>query len=206
MHLILVRHALPLRVEGTDRPADPGLSELGRLQAEEVATYLSQEPISEIWSSPLKRAYQTARPLASRLEFPIVRCEELAESDRDSPVYVPMEELRATGDERWHQLVAQRFGDGEPASRDPFCRRIVSIMERIVHQNADRSVVVFCHAGVINAYLGWVVGIEKRLWFEPRYASVSRVLASRRGHRSVDTINEVYWRAGSDRPQASGPS
>lgn len=195
MQLVLVRHALPLRVEGTDGPADPGLSEVGRRQAEEVAGYLAAEPVSQIRSSPLKRAFETAQPLAARLGLPVLVDDDVAESDLDSPVYVPMEELRASGDERWHQLVARRFGGDEPASADPFCALVVQAMERIVKANPDRTVVVFCHAGVINAYLGWVIGTEQRLWFEPKYAGVCRVLASRRGHRSIESINEVYPRA-----------
>ena len=35
-----------------------------------------------------------------------------------------------------------------------------------------------------------VVGIDRHLWFEPAYTSISRVKASRRGPRSVGTINE----------------
>ena len=47
MELLLIRHALPLRVEGVSgRPADPALSDHGRLQVERLQR--SREPKTEI--------------------------------------------------------------------------------------------------------------------------------------------------------------
>ncbi|MEP7115606.1 MAG: histidine phosphatase family protein, partial [Ilumatobacteraceae bacterium] len=43
MELLLIRHALPVRRELVDGPADPELSADGRAQAEHLATYLSSE-------------------------------------------------------------------------------------------------------------------------------------------------------------------
>ena len=48
-----------------------------------------------------------------------------------------------------------------------------------------------CHGGVINVALGSVLGIPQPLWFEPGYTSVSRMLASRAGIRSVASLNEL---------------
>ena len=35
------------------------------------------------------------------------------------------------------------------------------------------------------------IGIERPLWFEPAYASISRVAASRTGVRSIVSVNET---------------
>ena len=48
-----------------------------------------------------------------------------------------------------------------------------------------------CHGAVINLYLGHVLGLARLLWFEPNYASISRVRASRDGVRSVVSLNET---------------
>lgn len=50
---------------------DPGLTELGRSQADWAAGILAERPIQRIVSSPYTRALQTATPLAERLGLPI---------------------------------------------------------------------------------------------------------------------------------------
>ncbi|HZA87486.1 MAG TPA: histidine phosphatase family protein, partial [Acidimicrobiales bacterium] len=62
MELLLVRHARPLRAESIDGPADPGLSPLGRRQADALAAWLATEAIDAIYTSPLRRALETAAP------------------------------------------------------------------------------------------------------------------------------------------------
>jgi broad specificity phosphatase PhoE len=52
-------------------------------------------------------------------------------------------------------------------------------------------VVAVCHGGVINAYVGHILDIPMPLWFAPCYTGISRVAASRRGHRSVISLNET---------------
>ena len=57
MELLLIRHALPERVETADgSPADPPLSGAGRAQAERMALWLVGEKIGAIYASPMRRA------------------------------------------------------------------------------------------------------------------------------------------------------
>ena len=51
--------------------SDPPLSAAGREQAEALAERLAAEPIGELWSSDLRRALETAEPLAARLGLDI---------------------------------------------------------------------------------------------------------------------------------------
>ena len=66
MELLFIRHALPQRVEGFEGPADPELSEAGQHQARHLAEYLAFERIHAVFASPLRRAMQTAEPVAER--------------------------------------------------------------------------------------------------------------------------------------------
>ena len=68
MDIILVRHALPVRIELETGVADPELSAEGREQASKLAAYLSSESIDAIYASPLRRARETAEPLATQLD------------------------------------------------------------------------------------------------------------------------------------------
>ncbi|MCH8132928.1 MAG: histidine phosphatase family protein [Myxococcales bacterium] len=50
MQLILIRHALPERVESVGgTPADPPLSEVGRAQAEKLAAWLADERVDALY-------------------------------------------------------------------------------------------------------------------------------------------------------------
>jgi probable phosphoglycerate mutase len=58
---------------------DTELTEIGRRQAIEAAAILAKEPITAVYSSPLRRARDTAVPIAATLELPIIVIAELAE-------------------------------------------------------------------------------------------------------------------------------
>jgi probable phosphoglycerate mutase len=68
MELVLVRHGLPIRREVAEGPADPELSAEGHDQSARLAKYLATESIDAIYSSPMKRAMQTAEPLAKTIK------------------------------------------------------------------------------------------------------------------------------------------
>ncbi|MFZ9868093.1 MAG: histidine phosphatase family protein, partial [Ilumatobacteraceae bacterium] len=100
MELVLVRHGLPVRRELTEGIADPELAPDGRNQADRLAAYLATESISAIYASPLRRAQETAAPLARTIGLRPIIEEDISEFDRNSSEYVPIEELRGTNDPR----------------------------------------------------------------------------------------------------------
>jgi 2,3-bisphosphoglycerate-dependent phosphoglycerate mutase len=187
MDLILVRHALPVRIDGGDGPADPDLSETGKAQAEALAAWLGEEHIDAIWTSPMRRARQTAAPLEAATGLTAEIDVELREFDADEAHYIPMEELRGSDDPRWRELI-ERLGSPEQyAFRD----LAAAAIERVVAANPGRTVVVVCHGGVVNAYLSSILHIDRPLFFEPAYTSISRVRAAASGLRSVVSVNEI---------------
>ena len=190
MELILVRHAEPVRIVDADGPADPPLAERGRKQADALAEYLGTEAIGAVWSSPMQRARETAAPLAAALGVEVVVDTELAEWDREATSYIPIEELKAAKDERWVAMVEGNLDTGG-VDLEAFRAGVVTAIDHIVTGNPGASVAVVCHGGVINTYLAHILGIDRPLWFEPKYKSIHRVLASRRGDRSLETLNEV---------------
>jgi probable phosphoglycerate mutase len=191
MELLLIRHALPVRIEGAEgTAADPELADLGHEQSRALADYLAGEHIDVLYVSPLRRARQTAEPVAARLGLDVIVDEELAEFDRHSHFYIPIEELKQEKDERWDDLVEGRWGvDGEvdPAT---FKAVVVAAVERVIKAHPGKAVAIVCHGGVINAYFAHVLDLEFPMFFEPAYTSISRVLASSAGQRQVKSINE----------------
>ena len=192
MELVLVRHALPVRIDATPDggPADPGLAEQGFAQAARVTAALQHDTIDAVYTSPAARALQTAAPLAAALGIEPVVEPGIAEFDAADPSYVPVEELRASGDPRWHALAR---GDLYSSSVDPaeFRARVVEAVERIAAAHPGGRAVLFTHSGAVNAYAGHVLGQERTIWFGPAYCSISRIAASRDGRRGVVSLNET---------------
>ena len=141
-------------------------------------------------SSPMQRARQTAVPLSVAHDLPVVVDEELTEWDREATSYIPIDELRATRDERWLAMVEGRL-DAFDVDPGQFQAGVVRAVEHLVAANQGRKVAVVCHGGVINAYLAHILGISRLMFFEPRYTSVNRVVAARTGQRSVLSLNET---------------
>jgi probable phosphoglycerate mutase len=188
--LLLIRHALPKRVEVVGRPADPELSETGHRQAMALAEWLSHEPLDALYVSPMRRARQTAQPLAAVTGLDPVVEEGVAEFDRHAEAYVPMEELKAEGDPRYRELLDGKYFDGGELDAEGFQRTVVGAVDGIVARNRSRTAAVVCHGGVINAYVGHVLGLSEFMVFEPAYTGITRIRASSRGHRMVVTLNE----------------
>jgi 2,3-bisphosphoglycerate-dependent phosphoglycerate mutase len=189
LELIFVRHALPLRIERLEGPADPPLAPRGWEQAARLAEHLRHEEVHGIVVSPSRRTRETAIPLAEALGVEPLVDDDLAEFDRDATSYVPFEELRELRDERWEALSRGEYHTGiDPVA---FRERIVGGVEAIIAAHPGQRIVVSTNAGIINAYVGEVLGQTRSLWFNPGYASITRVAASRDGKRGVLSLNET---------------
>lgn len=191
MELLIIRHGLPVRRELDTGAADPELSEAGHRQAEHLAAYLSSERLDAVYASPLRRAYQTAEPVAAAQGKEIVVVDDVAEWDRHSNEYVPIEELKAANDPRWQAMLRGEWTVHEETPEE-FHARVVPAVERLIAQHPGDRIAIVCHGGVINAYLAHVIGIEApHSFFYPNYTSIHRIAAARSGERSVVTINET---------------
>lgn len=191
MELVLIRHALPVRRELETGAADPELSEDGVRQAVLLAEYLALEQIDVVYSSPMRRARETAQPLCEVLGLSMQIEPDVAEFDQHSSEYIPIEELKASGDPRLREFL---LGEGEEFDdRDEFRARVLTSMQRIVSNHSGQRVAVVCHGGVINLYAGDVLGldVDGPGFFYPNYTSITRVAASRSGVRSIITLNET---------------
>ena len=190
MELLLIRHALPQRVEVVGRPADPPLSDAGHRQAEAVAAWLVPEGIDAVYTSPMRRARETARALEAATGLDAVVEEGVAEYDRDAEAYVPIEELKASGDPRWQEMLDGKYFDGGDLDAATFQRTVVDAVDGIIAAHRSQTVAVVCHGGVMNAYVGHVLGLEQFMVFQPDYTGITRIRASGRGHRMIVTLNE----------------
>ena len=175
MQLILVRHAQPV-IERTDgAPADPGLSELGRWQAAQLAEWLRHEPIDQVITSPKRRAVDTVRDLIDGLDVPHTVVDDLDEIDRRSTVYLPTELLAEQGGEYWEAILRQDYESAGWDHPDHFRERVLAAFTSIVEAKPGARVLVACHGGTIGTICASVLGLEGQRSFGLEYASISRV-------------------------------
>lgn len=184
-----MRHGLPERVELEGGRADPALSPLGRIQSERVADWLAVERIDAVYSSTMRRAYETAEPFARRADLPIHREEGIVEFDRHTSRYVPLEELKAEDYAAWRAFVDGGYSEGVDIHQ--FHATVVNALERLIAAHGGARIAVFCHGGVINVWTAHVLGLTPSLFFEPRYTSIHRYLCARTGERNVVSLNET---------------
>jgi len=200
MEVLLIRHAIPIRRELETGIADPELAVEGLKQAELMAKYLSTEKLHAIYASPMQRAQQTASPLAAVQGLAIQTVDGVAEFDKNSNQYVPVEELKATNDPRWQEMLRGEWTSSDETEEE-FIGRIVSSVEQIIANHASQRVAIVCHGGVINAYICHVLGLaNQRGFFYPNYTSIHRIAAAGSGERSIVKLNETSHLRGSGLP------
>ena len=96
LRLLLLRHAeTDWNREGRYQGwTDTDLSELGRGQAEAASRLLARQPLAAVWSSPLRRARDTAAAIAgalSRWASVFMRCSAV-QSGRNSSSEMPVDD------------------------------------------------------------------------------------------------------------------
>jgi len=200
MELLLIRHAIPVRRELETGVADPELSRDGEQQAELLADYLGDEQLHAVYASPMRRARQTAGPVALRQRLSVGLIDGVAEFDRTSNEYVPIEELKDSDDPRWRAMLRGEWPPREETI-EQFVGRVCEAIENVVRDHEGQRVAIVCHGGVINAYLARILGLgDREGFFYPNYTSIHRVAAARTGERSIVTVNETSHLRGTGLP------
>jgi probable phosphoglycerate mutase len=186
MQLLLIRHAQPVRVEGSsDAPLHPH----GIAQASALATALATEGLDALYCSPMRRALDTAAPVAAITGLAAQVEEGVAEFDRAATSYIPLEELQASRDPRLERWAA---GDLSDFVDDPvaFQATVTKAIDSIVAAHPGETVAVVCHGGVINAYVAGLLGSTNLAWAHHDYTGITRLLIRRNGGCTVRRMND----------------
>ena len=177
------------RVQGQ---SDVPLSETGRRQGEAVAAALAGLPIEALYASPLRRALQTAQPVAEALGLPIQNDPRLKEVHAG----VFQDRLRSELDQRFPEELA-RWQSGDPDYALPGGETRRRLMERgravfdAILQSGHERVAVISHGGLIAAAFKSLLEIPAgRHPFNLHNGSISQ-LAVADGQAKLLTLNQV---------------
>ncbi len=185
--LIVIRHGqttwnITNRFQGH---LDIDLSELGKKQAERIADHLASEPIDVLYSSDLKRALDTALPLAQLKSLDVRTDTRLRERHMGIFQGYTFEQIREKFPEEYEKFMTWDpdyvMPDGE-SSREKY-RRSIAFFEEIAAAHQGGTVAVITHGGVLDALLRFILGIP--LSTPRRYknynASINRIIIDNRG-------------------------
>ncbi|HET6882200.1 MAG TPA: histidine phosphatase family protein [Pirellulales bacterium] len=162
MILYCVRHGeSTFNVEGRlQGQSDTQLSPLGLKHAAAIADMLGKLPIDAVYSSPLSRAMETARPLAAVLKLPIVEDDRLKEINIgifQGSLAVELADHFPQEAARWRSQDPDfRIPKGE--SRRDLMTRAQAAFESI-HASGHRQVAVIAHGGVLAAAFKALIGV-----------------------------------------------
>ena len=191
MKLLLIRHALPERVENTDGPADPGLTEVGRQQARRLAAWLEGEHIDHVAASPKLRAIETAEPLAAGRSLEIETVAGFAEIDGSSNTYIPYEQMRRERHEIWRHLHSGNWKEAGFTDPERFRDEVAKAFAAWEADHAEHTVAVVAHSGTINALVSHLLGIENVFFFSLEYTGLCRLRRNVLGGMHVTSLNET---------------
>jgi broad specificity phosphatase PhoE len=177
---------------------DYSLTPKGVLQAEQTAEAFAGVPLAAIYTSPLKRAAETAAILGGRLGLPVHTREALREINVGA-----MEGLAPTV-EAWRRYMrvvdawaagdlAASFPDGD--SFHTLWARLRSALAQIIDEQPGAPVLIVAHGGIFTSTLTALCpSADAALLREPNHnCSISEILVKRRGDALYGEL--VGWAA-----------
>jgi 2,3-bisphosphoglycerate-dependent phosphoglycerate mutase len=200
VRLLLVRHG---RVDFESREFhetprghqwDPPLDEGGGEQARRLAARLlmMDRPIA-VLVSPFRRCHETLAPFVAASGARPTVVDDLGEVFIGNWEGMRFEDIVSEDEE-----LARRFREQEPMfSLAPggetgrqLRARVVPAVEEGLRGIQEGTVLIVSHGGVINAYLGHIMGIPHDMFFLPDNASINTVLVDG-DQRSMRFLNDV---------------
>jgi len=162
----LIRHgatdnniAVPPRLQG--RRTDPGLSDPGRQQARRTAELLSKYTLGAVFTSPLRRARETAEIIAAPHGVRVEPDEAIIECDVGDWEGRSWEEIERAEPEAYRRFMddpaTHPYTGGESFGQTQ--ERVVLAIERLMEAHLGERIVVVGHNIVNRTYLAWLLGI-----------------------------------------------
>jgi len=139
---------------------DVALSGAGRAQVEALSRRLAGERIEAVYASDLRRARESAAPLAFARGLTSVLLPALREMDLGRWEGLTLPEMRAREPEvvaRWLADPLATFPEGE--SLDDLRARVIPALDDLVARHAGRRIAVVAHGGPNRVILGEALGL-----------------------------------------------
>jgi alpha-ribazole phosphatase len=169
---LLVRHGESVwnsqrRIQGS---LDPELSLRGRRQTDLLVSHLKahlSKTVAAIYTSPLRRAAQTAEQIANAYGLPVIHEPDLREMSLGRWEGMTVSEIHEAFPGYYEKWLEDPLAFPAPGGEDlrAFERRVVGALERMQQAHPGADLIVVSHGGVIKALLCFALGLDVRYLF-----------------------------------------
>jgi len=193
--VILVRHAesegnVGGMIQGW---TDLRLTAVGEAQAQLVARRLAGEPVAAVYTSPLYRARETARPIASALGHGLIEEPDLREryyGQAQGLTWTQAAERWPLGEASYHRDWAMAVPEVE--SLAGLRRRAVGVVNGLLDRHVDETVVCVSHGGTLVQIIAHLFGLPEDVWPRIRMSNTSLTIVEGDSTRPVvRTLNDI---------------
>jgi probable phosphoglycerate mutase len=139
--------------------ADPPLNETGRAQAAQLATALAAEPLAAVYSSPLRRAFETAQILAAPHGLVPVPVDALREVDVGSWEGLTRAEIEERFPEQFARWRGYEAGWEDGESYEEMSRRVIAGLLELATAHEGERILAVSHGGPVRAAYALADGI-----------------------------------------------
>jgi broad specificity phosphatase PhoE len=140
--------------------ADPPLNELGRQQAAALAEALTHEQLAAVYSSPLRRALETAQVVAGRHGLEAVPVEGLREVDVGSWQALTRDEVERRFPVQFRRWLDHGRGWDDGETYEEMGERVLAALEELVARHEGERILAVTHGGPIRAALARAEGVS----------------------------------------------
>ena len=217
MEIVLIRHGQPEWVKDGEYTVDPGLTEIGKKQAEQSASTFEKNSIDEIWVSPLNRAKETLKPFEQRNIAPKIKTfdwlREALDDDEKKLIGESQETIREYFDHRNTRSFEDWMETTHGAYMKGFSENIVKNLEeslsdigvictdsrydRLFDLSSSKisKLMIVSHAGTMSTLLSYLLNLPLYPWtwrkFLPRHAGQTFLRSVSYTHLTLPTILRV---------------
>lgn len=198
LKLYLVRHgesAWNVKHLYTGR-TDVPLSGLGELQAERLGERLRSWEVKAIYASPLRRAQETAQPVAALKKLPLrldARLEEIHHGTWEGNPANVIREQYADDYLTWRtQPHRVKMPDGE--SLQDVAVRVASFLQEALAEHADGNVVIVSHDAVLRVIVMQSLQMGLEYFWRWRFDNAALSMLERLddGHFRLALLNDAH--------------
>lgn len=174
------------------------LSALGHRQAEATARALKLESVTAIYSSDLRRAVQTAAPLAAALNLEVGQSVAFRERSVGQLEGLTFEEAAQKFPDEYAALLRRDFehvlSGGE--SYRQMLDRAANALDRAINANQGGTIAVFSHTGTIGIMTLHLLGALdaptlRPVWLDTSNCGISRFSLREDGFLRVSALNDT---------------
>jgi probable phosphoglycerate mutase len=139
--------------------ADPPLNRTGRAQAAELAAALADEELAAVYSSPLRRALETAEAVAAAHGLAVTPLEALREVDVGSWEGLTHAEVERRFPEQFARWLEHGPGWDDGESYEQMGERVVAGLLKLADVHEGERILAVTHGGPIRAALAFADGV-----------------------------------------------